>query len=158
VATPMELRTQSRKCREAIAVKVVPHLRRYLANHALALAQLAEKIEREQTRVGENPGRKPSRMLHYDVSFFKELVNSDGHAFKCVQRKIAVDASSPGEAFNAAKRQFEQHYRIGDWRLYADTVEINECDITPSAFSRMSAVTQRPIIRTKQKERCSDAR
>ncbi|MGH3828805.1 MAG: hypothetical protein ACRDQX_16790 [Pseudonocardiaceae bacterium] len=73
-------------------------------------------------------------MMHYNVSFFKSLLASDGHAFNCVQRVIGVDANSPDEALNTAKHKFEHHYSIADWRLYADTVEMNECEIkTPAA-------------------------
>jgi len=67
-------------------------------------------------------------MVHYDVRFFRDLLSSDGHTFKCVQRVIAIDADSPNEAINAAKQQLEHHRSIGDWRLYAEAVEMNECD------------------------------
>jgi hypothetical protein len=45
--TPAELRDQSRMYREAAAKEVVPEFKRRLASHALALAQLAEKMDRE---------------------------------------------------------------------------------------------------------------
>lgn len=47
MSTPAELRDASRLAREAARAESAPHLRRRLASHALALAQLAEKIERE---------------------------------------------------------------------------------------------------------------
>lgn len=44
--TPDELREESRRYRMAALGETDPHLRRTLANHALAMAQLAEKTER----------------------------------------------------------------------------------------------------------------
>jgi hypothetical protein len=44
--TPAELREASRQARLAVAKEPDPHLKRRLANHAFALAQLAEKMER----------------------------------------------------------------------------------------------------------------
>jgi hypothetical protein len=46
--TPMELRGQSRIYQEESANETMPEIKRRLANHALALALLAEKIEREE--------------------------------------------------------------------------------------------------------------
>jgi hypothetical protein len=45
--TPAELRETSRLTRLAAVQEAEPHLKRRLANHTFALAQLAEKIERE---------------------------------------------------------------------------------------------------------------
>ena len=52
--TPGELRDEARLYRQAARKESSPEIRRKLANHALALAQLAEKIEREEA--GEIPG------------------------------------------------------------------------------------------------------
>ncbi|MDE2229309.1 MAG: hypothetical protein KGL11_09750 [Alphaproteobacteria bacterium] len=93
--------------------------------------------------------------MHYNVSFFKDVLSSDGHAFKCVQRVIAVDADSPNEAINAAKQQFEHHcsnYSIGDWRLYAEAVE---CAIKLRPLRRMPKATQHSVTRTEQTEKAS---
>lgn len=46
--TPVELREESRVCREAARAEFDPYFKRLLASHALAVAQLAEKIERAQ--------------------------------------------------------------------------------------------------------------
>jgi hypothetical protein len=46
--TTAELREASRLARLAAAEESVPQLKRRLANHALALAQLAERMEREE--------------------------------------------------------------------------------------------------------------
>jgi len=91
-------------------------------------------------------------MVHYDVSFFRDLLSSDGHAFKCVQRVIAIDADSPDEAINAAKQQLERHRSIGDWRLYAEAVE---CEIKLRPLRRMPKATQHSVTRTEQTEKTS---
>ena len=44
--TPVELREASRLTRLAAVKESDPHLKRRLASHALALAQLAEQMER----------------------------------------------------------------------------------------------------------------
>jgi hypothetical protein len=48
VPTPAELREESRQYRQAAKKETTPEISRRLALHALALAQLAEKIEREE--------------------------------------------------------------------------------------------------------------
>jgi len=91
--------------------------------------------------------------LHYSVSFFRDLLSSDGHAFKCVQRVITVDADSPDKAINAAKQQFEHHCGTGDWRLYAEAVE---CEVKLRPLRRMPKATRPPsVTRTEQKENAS---
>lgn len=58
--TPAGLREQSRFFRQAITKEAEPHLKRYLASHALALAQLAEKIECEKaSSAGQARTRTP---------------------------------------------------------------------------------------------------
>jgi len=48
MATPAELREQSRLYREIAEEEITLPIKQRLARHALALAQLAEKIERER--------------------------------------------------------------------------------------------------------------
>jgi hypothetical protein len=45
--TPAELREESRLCRQAAEEESDPHRKQLWASHALELAQLAEKVERE---------------------------------------------------------------------------------------------------------------
>jgi hypothetical protein len=49
--TPAEMREKSRLHRQAARKETDPHLKRKLANDALALAQLAEMIERDDAFV-----------------------------------------------------------------------------------------------------------
>ena len=52
-------------------------------------------------------------MSAYHVSFFKNLVSSDGHPFKCLQQRIDVsDAESAAEATESASRAFENALRM----------------------------------------------
>jgi hypothetical protein len=65
--TPAELREASRQAREAATKETAPHLKQTLASHAFALAQLAEKLEREELleldrySVGESDPRLAGR-------------------------------------------------------------------------------------------------
>lgn len=77
-------------------------------------------------------------MRRYNVSFFKDLHNCDGHTFRCNQGIFGVTADTPDEAIEAAKAAFSE--RIGDWRLYSDAIEITEDDPRPAPQPR----THRP--------------
>jgi hypothetical protein len=64
-------------------------------------------------------------MSTYYVSFFKNLLSSDGHPFKCLQRRIDItDAESAAQAAESASRAFEALYGC-PWKLHADSIEIN---------------------------------
>jgi hypothetical protein len=64
-------------------------------------------------------------MSTYRVSFFKKLLSSDGHPFKCLQRRIDVtDAESATQAVESASRSFEAFYGC-PWKLHADSIEVN---------------------------------
>jgi hypothetical protein len=63
--------------------------------------------------------------MSYRVSFFKELLSSDGHHFRCLQQSIVIRrARSDERAVEAAKRRFERLCHVTDWKLYADGVEL----------------------------------
>jgi len=65
-------------------------------------------------------------MSTYHVSFFKTLLSSDGHPFKCLQRRIDVsDAESAGQAAESASRALEAIYGCA-WELRADSIEVRE--------------------------------
>ena len=64
-------------------------------------------------------------MSTYHVSFFKNLLSSDGHPFKCLQRRIDVtDAETAAQAAESASRSFEAVCGC-PWKLHADSMEIN---------------------------------
>ncbi|WP_065756110.1 hypothetical protein [Bradyrhizobium paxllaeri] len=57
-------------------------------------------------------------MNNYRVSFYKDLCNSDGHSFKCLQRQIDVQSDEPSQAIVLAERLVDNE------RLNADCVEV----------------------------------
>ena len=57
-------------------------------------------------------------MTSYRVSFYKDLLNSDGHSFKCLQRQIDVLSDDPSRARILAARLIDND------RLNADCVEV----------------------------------
>lgn len=57
-------------------------------------------------------------MNSYRVSFYKDLCNSDGHSFKCLQRQIDVQSTGPSQALMLAERLVDNE------RLNADCVEV----------------------------------
>jgi hypothetical protein len=60
--------------------------------------------------------------MSYRVSFFKELLSSDGGR---LQQSIVIRrARSDERAVEAAKCRFERLCHVADWRLYADDVEL----------------------------------
>ena len=68
-------------------------------------------------------------MSDYRVSFFKNLVNSNGHRFKCLQERIdLLDIDCAEHATASAARQFEEHHGLRDWTLYADSIEVELVD------------------------------
>ena len=64
-------------------------------------------------------------MARYRVRFFKNLLSSDGHPFKVLQRMIAVArCETSDDAIRIAQHRFEHLEGIPDWKLHADLVEI----------------------------------
>jgi hypothetical protein len=57
-------------------------------------------------------------MNNYRVSFYKDLLNSDGHSFKCLQRQVDVQSDGPSQAMVLAERL------VDNGRLDADCVEV----------------------------------
>ena len=57
-------------------------------------------------------------MNSYRVSFYKDLLNSDGHSFKCLQRQVDVQSDGPSQALVLAERLVDNE------RLNADCVEV----------------------------------
>ena len=63
-------------------------------------------------------------MSAYQVSFFKNLLSSDGHPFKCLQRRIDIaDAETAAQAEESASKAFEALYGC-PWKLHADSMEV----------------------------------
>jgi len=67
-------------------------------------------------------------MSTYHVSFFKNLLSSDGHPFKCLQRRIDVaEVENAAQAAESASRAFEALYGC-PWKLHADSIEVIDAD------------------------------
>jgi hypothetical protein len=63
-------------------------------------------------------------MITYHVKFFKNLLSSDGHPVKVLQRIIDVRRSkSRKRAVQAAQHRFERAEHVPDWKLHADSIE-----------------------------------
>ena len=68
-------------------------------------------------------------MRAYLVTFFKDLVSSNGHRFECPQCTIQIlHAKSCERAIAAAQRRFERVTRSRTWKLHADRCEIELAD------------------------------
>lgn len=64
-------------------------------------------------------------MSTYRVSFFKNLLSSDGHQHRCLQQQIDVsNATSPRQAAQCAALEFEKLRGERAWAICADLVEV----------------------------------
>jgi hypothetical protein len=92
-------------------------------------------------------------MTHYRVNFYKHLLSSDGHPFRCLQQSVKIGcARSIERAVLAAKHRFERRNGLRLWDLHADDfdVEIGETGVSympshsasaaPSGGSRLDLV------------------
>jgi hypothetical protein len=82
-------------------------------------------------------------MSCYRVTFFKNLLSSDGHPFKCIQRAIDIrHARDADRAVEAAELRYERLHRVHDWTLYADFLELEvdgkKVDYCPPEMELMS--------------------
>jgi hypothetical protein len=74
-------------------------------------------------------------MSCYRVSFFKNLLSSNGHQFKCLQQRIDVpDSVDAAQAAQAAARQFEKLHGVRNWKLFADSMEVEAAE--PARFDK----------------------
>lgn len=46
-------------------------------------------------------------MSDYRVNFYKTLLNSQGHSFKCLQREIEVQSDTPSGALTLAQNRLD---------------------------------------------------
>lgn len=77
-------------------------------------------------------------MQTFRVNFLNFLTNSTGHQFQCLQRVIPIGrAKSPERAIKAAQRRFERLERVPDWRLHAQSIEVEPSDnVKPVSMHR----------------------
>lgn len=71
-------------------------------------------------------------MADYQISFFKNVCNSHGHTFRCLQDQFDIrNAATPDEAAMQAKERFAQRHHILNWQLRADAVDVAEMTAPP---------------------------
>ncbi len=76
----------------------------------------------------------------YRVCFFKNLLSSDGHQFRCLQHEIDVpDAETPDQAAERALRSFETLHGVADWKVLADAIEVLPGLVRGRSTSRRAA-------------------
>ena len=64
-------------------------------------------------------------MTCYRVSFFKNVLSSDSHPFRIVQRVVEVRrCKNADEAVKVAQRRFAELEYVPHWKLHADLVEV----------------------------------
>jgi hypothetical protein len=69
-------------------------------------------------------------MSQYRVRFFKTLLSSDGHQFKCLQQQIDVpQAEDDMQAEQYAAQQLIALRRCRTWKQIADVVEVDRADV-----------------------------
>jgi hypothetical protein len=73
-------------------------------------------------------------MARYRVSFFKNLLSSNGYPAKALQQTIEVRrARSPERAIKAAQLRYERRWDVPEWTLHADMLEVQVDDPTVHA-------------------------
>ena len=66
-------------------------------------------------------------MTTYLVKFYKMLLSSDGHPFKCLQCEISVrNARTRAQAIKRAQHEVETSSHASDWHHQADIMEVVE--------------------------------
>lgn len=77
-------------------------------------------------------------MIEYCVSFFNNLVNSNGRPCKCLQRTVTVRGAQDAKAASdKAKKDFEQLEHVSHWRCHAQFVEVNPVRKIATTGSRL---------------------
>jgi 1,2-phenylacetyl-CoA epoxidase PaaB subunit len=67
----------------------------------------------------------------YQIVFFKNLLSSDGHPYKCPQQVVTLDAPNAECAIETAKEKFRHDHRLREWRHGADEIEAKEIPLSP---------------------------
>lgn len=89
-------------------------------------------------------------MPHYEVTFFKYLVSSNGHPFKAPQAAISVWADNIKEAERRAMSRFACLRGIPDWNLHADTFEVATRGTTSGDTPSSGAATGIAVRHSRQ--------
>jgi len=68
-------------------------------------------------------------MPHYQVSLYKDLLNSNGHPFHCLQAVVEVDADAPDRAVGLVLKDMRGGPR--DWSV--EVTEKPQAPLQPAA-------------------------
>ena len=80
-------------------------------------------------------------MNNYRVSFYKDLLNSEAHNFKCLQHQIDIPSDGPSQALVLAEQL------VGNTPLDIDRVEVTHL---ADGHRRLEHPSVRPVISCKQ--------
>ena len=93
-------------------------------------------------------------MACYRVKFFKTLLSSDGHSFKCLQRVIDVsDAENSGDAIRLAWLQGDPAKKLMP-RYWADSAEAELID-TIATQPKLPPHLAPPLVESADHDRAS---
>jgi hypothetical protein len=81
-------------------------------------------------------------MNSYRVCFYKDLLNSDGHRFKCLQRQVDIQSDGPSQAVVLAEKMVDNE------RLNADCVEVVHLASDHHEFQHASTPSPAPCKHT----------
>jgi len=126
-----------------MTMEICPNCKREMAIAEVAPVFLADHLEnviyrckvcRSKIKRTFERGSRACYLVHsdpdaqYRVAFFKHLLSSDGHPFKCLQHTIEIRRAKDAErAIQAAEHRYERLCHVPDWRLHADTFELEAC-------------------------------
>jgi hypothetical protein len=83
-------------------------------------------------------------MTTYHVKFYKNMMSSDGHPFKVLQRVIEVRRSNSRElAMKAAEHRFERDKHVSNSRIFSDSIETESKDDNENKANTRSVETAR---------------
>jgi hypothetical protein len=90
-------------------------------------------------------------MTTYRVTFFKNLVNSNGHQFKCQQGMVEIHCARNRErALEAAQRRYERAKNVGNWTIYADIAELEAIETDGSSEHFVEPASRAPVWRREK--------
>ena len=68
-------------------------------------------------------------MSHYRVYYYKNLLSSDGHQFKCLHQQIDLpNVENAEEAAENAVRQFENLHLRHSLKMIADVIQVERVE------------------------------
>jgi hypothetical protein len=96
-----------------------------LNQFSLSKSRLVSKKPRRLGNCSHKTTGLIAAMVQCRVSFFKDLVSSDGHPSSVLQQSIEISgAENVTSAVEEAKRHYEQLRRVPIWWLCADRLEL----------------------------------